>query len=530
MNHAYKLLAAGPSPLEKAGLAATLLLALMFPLQALGNVWLDSFGQKWFYEVRGLSGKVLAGSWYNPALAKGKSYNISFDVTSMQGRMALYAGDSEPVVIDSTGHQSINFSIAGGGKQRMVFTSSSTNVVAGVSNIVVTQTGQAQASGGPPRGHYLSFARERNIQEEVIDVLAQPWNASGYHRNIANNLHGALTTPGVKGFQVTFDWRTIETGDGVYNWRLMDENIAAAEHYGLAFIVKILDRSFDGSNVLPAYFSSSRMVWATGGGNAGFVAKRWDPWVYTRIIRLYKAIANRYDGNPAFGGIATTESALGNFSGGEYSLTKYKTALKAIVSQTQNALSNGRLFWYLNFVRGDNSADMNKSARVELATTVPHQALALGGPDVTPDVSGMPGSVSSYRIRVRKRSPDLDQFCHLQHVDLGLSGRNVKGNSKRQSFLNQIARVRERESQPYFNGTPAVFEKDDLRNPAGIKVDLHPSWVLGDHWTPEELFGFADRNFHCDYVFWNYVDNAGSEMFGWPDLRPIVINTQYLYN
>ncbi|MEQ8205130.1 MAG: hypothetical protein RIA65_03060, partial [Woeseia sp.] len=167
--------------------------------------------------------------------------------------------------------------------------------------------------------------------------------------------------------------------------------------------------------------------------------------------------------------------------------------------------------------------------RVEMATSEPRGALVIGGPDVTPDVKGMPSSVNSYRVRVRNQVPGLDQFCHLQHVDLGLGGKNVKSNIQRQNFLNQIIRVRAAEALPSFRGTPASLVKDDLRNPAGVRVDLHPNWVVGNHWTPLELFEFADRNYQCDYFFWNYVDNAGSERYGWPEIRPVVLDTRSVY-
>lgn len=505
--------------------ALGMVLFMLIPIQALANVWFDSFERVWFYEVRDTPGQVVAGTWWEPALVAGKTYTMTFNVTRLQGEMALYLGDSPPVVIDQAGLHSVAFTINWGGRKRLVFSTLTSDVVAGVSQIDVTET-----DSGPPRGHYLSFARERNLKSEVLEVLDNPGGWSNANRTIAQNLDAALTTPGVKGFQITIDWRTIETADGVYNWQLLDDNMAAARHYGLAFIVKVLDRSFDGANILPSYFPADKMLWTTGGGsNAGYVAKRWDPYVYSRIIRLYTAIANRYRNDSAFGGIATTESALGSFNGNDYTVAKYETALRAIVTETQAALTNGKLFWYLNFIRGSTAADLNEDSRVDMATAVPRRVLAIGGPDITPDVKGMPGSVNSYRIHVRRLAPALEQFCHIQHIDLGRGGRNVKDNVNRQSYLDQIERVREAESAPGFSGTPAAFELDDLRTPAGAKVDLHPNWVLGNLWTPLELFEFADRNYGCDYFFWNYVDTGSANVFGWTDIRPIIVDTRTLY-
>jgi hypothetical protein len=319
-------------------------------------------------------------------------------------------------------------------------------------------------------------------------------------------------------------------GDGRYDWRLLDANMAVARRYGLKFLIKVADRSFDGSNIMPGYFPSQYVLWTYGNGNAGYVSKRWDPYVYNRMIRLYRAIANRYAAETAFGGIATTETAVGSVPGSDYSLDAYRTALVQIATQTQSSMPRGKLFLYLNFLKGGDDVDMNKDARVDLLERIPHTVLVVGAPDITPDVAGMPGNTSSYRIHARKNLSLLPQFCHLQHVDQGLGGRNVKSNLYRQEFFDGVAAIRDREAKPWFNGTPAVFEFDDLRDPNGHRVNLHPSWVVGNLWQPNELFRFGRRNFDCDYVIWHYRDYPRWNEFGWDDVRPVILNNQYFYH
>ena len=132
----------------------------------------------------------------------------------------------------------------------------------------------------------------------------------------AREIEAALETPGVKGFSVRLDWKALEVGDGRYDWRAMDANMAVARRYGLKYVVQVGTRSFDGTNPMPNYFPNQYSIWSSSRGMSGFVAKLWDPWVYNRLIRLYKAIANRYGNDQAFGGIATSETAVGNLSGG----------------------------------------------------------------------------------------------------------------------------------------------------------------------------------------------------------------------
>ena len=513
------------------------LLAFSAQTLAADNIWQSTFGQRWFYEVRSYSGEVLAGTWWESSLTPGNTYQITFNVKNVQGKIGLLVGNNAVVSIDNPGDYSFDFNVSEGGKRRIIFKTLSNDVVASVNGIAVSPKWTAPASpsdgsGGNwlPKGHYLSFDRERNLKTEMMQPVDQPWTVqSNYHMNVARDLDEALRTPGVKGMYMAFDWRTVEVGDGKFNWTLIDDNMEVARKYGLKLIVKISDRSFDGRNVMPAYFPSQYVLWTTGGGKSGFTAKRWDPWVYNRTIRLYKAMARRYADNSGFGGIATTETATGNFSSGDYTLAKYRTALTQIVTQTQAALTRGRLFFYMNFIKGGDSSDMNKDARVSLLRDLPHGSLVVGGPDVTPDVAGMPRSVSAYRVHVRKQMPWVSQFCHLQHVDHGQGGINVKSNRYRQEYFDEVARVRERERQYWFKGKPAVFEFDDLRDPNGKQVSLHPNWVLGQLWTPNELFSFGTRNFGCEYFFWHWREHPKWNEFSWPDVKPLVLNNQYFY-
>jgi hypothetical protein len=328
---------------------------------------------------------------------------------------------------------------------------------------------------------------------------------------------------------MSFDWGDVEVGDGVYDWRAIDANMAVARRYGLKMLVMIGDRSFDRSNIMPRYFPSRYVYWSQGHGNAGFVAKRWDPYVYNRLIRLYRHIANRYANHPAFGGIATSETALGTISAGDYTVAKYKSSLVQVATQTQGFLSRGKLFFYMNFIQDGQNLDMNKDARVDVLRRIPRHSIVVGGPDITPDVAGMPGSVNSYRVHARKRMPNLQQFCHLQHVDQGFRGLNLKTNRHRDEYRQRIATLRNRESRAWFDGRPGVYERDDLRDPQGRRVDRHPAWTVGQPWGLDELLDFGTRNYDCQYVIWHYREHPGWNEFGWDDVRPLILGNQYFY-
>jgi hypothetical protein len=497
-----------------------------------GNIWKNSFGQQWFYEVRKSAGEVLAGTWSESALTPGNTYKITFNVKSLKGRIGVLVGGNPAIEITKTGWYSYEFTVSEDGQRRLLFRTLSNDVVASVNEIWVTRglsSPHGGSGGSAAKGHYISFDRERNLETDMLNLVREPYRArSNYHLNIARKLDAALRTPGVKGVWMEFNWRSLEVGDGKYNWKVLDDNVETMRKYGLKFIVEVADRSFDGSNVLPTYFPSAYVLWSSGGGKHGVVARRWDPWVYNRLIRLHKAIAHRYADDAGFGGIATAETATG-YSGGDYTVRKYRQALTQVVTQSQAAMTNGKFFFYLNFLRGGDRSDMNKDQRVALLKDVPHGKLVIGAPDITPDVRGMPRSATNYRIHVRKHMPEVEQFCHMQNVDQGLGGINVKSNKYRTQYYDEIARVRSRERDYWFKGTPAVFHLDDLRDPNGNKVALHPNWVLGDRWSLDELFHYGRRNFDCDYVFWHYREHPRSSEFGWPDVKPVILNNQYFY-
>ncbi|HEX7035423.1 MAG TPA: beta-galactosidase [Pseudomonadales bacterium] len=385
----------------------------------------------------------------------------------------------------------------------------------------LTLLGSTAGAEVDQRGHYLSFDHIRDLRAE-LGVLADPSSTTKYRLRIASRLDDALRTPGVRGIWMAFPWRDVEVGDGVYDWTVLDRNMDVAKDYGHVFVVAIADRSFNGNQVMPDYLPDEYVLASRGSRKHGYTAKRWDPYVYNRLIRLYRAIAERYADHPGFGGIATSETATGNFVGGDYSVEKYQDALAAIVTETLPALTRGKLFLYINFLKGGESIDLNEDARVALLRRVPTRNLVIGAPDITPDVKGMVRSVTPFRIHVRKTMPSLEQFCHLQNVDQGLGRINVKSNAARSDYRRKVAAIRAPEAEGGISREPPGFALDDLRDPEGRPIDLHPEAELGDLWQPEELFAFGRRNFGCDYVLWHYREFPKPGEIEWHEIQRVI--------
>lgn len=538
-------------------------LLLIFSPPTLANqsdIWAASQGDPWFYEVGTNNGAPLAGSWWEGRLEPGKTYQISFEVTRLRGVLGLHLGNrAEPYRISEPGDYLYAFSVPQSGDRKLMFTALGLGTLqgpepmaAGVQKIRVqllstTNGPDPDPEPGPPaggnpqppgyvdeaqrKGHYWFFSRERNLKTELLDWLdGSNKRTDSYYVRVAEGLDKALRTPGIKGFGVHIDWKTMEPRDGQFNFKLIEDNLAAARRYGLRMIVKVQDRSFDNRNIMPPYFAPKYVLRSSGMGRVGFVAKRYDPYVYTRLLRINKAIIARFGNDPGFGGLASTETALGADSMPGYSLAAYQKALVHITNGTLAVLpDHAEYFFYLNFLPSGVNRDMNLDSRSKLLDQLNRGRMVVGGPDITPDIKGMPGSLTSARLHMRRTEPELGQFCHMQHVDHGLGGRNKKSNKVRQPYLNWVNQIT---SSGFRSRSGAAVYLDDLRNRSGQRINLHPQSELGKLWSLPELFAFGQRNFKCDWMFWHYRENLRNRVNDqsyWPDSQRVILNNQYFY-
>ncbi|MEM1228973.1 MAG: hypothetical protein AAGI15_00425 [Pseudomonadota bacterium] len=383
---------------------------------------------------------------------------------------------------------------------------------------------------GQRKGHYWFFSRERNLKTELLDWLDGKNNRNdSYYTRVARDLDRALRTPGIKGFGMHIDWHTMEPRDGQFNFQLIEDNFKVARRYGLRFVIKVQDRSFDGRNIMPPYFPSQYVLKSSGMGKTGYVSKRWEPYVYNRLLRINKAIINRFGNDPLFGGLASTETAIGADNAPDYRLGDYQKALAVITNGTLAVMpDHAEYFFYMNFLRGGVNRDMKQDSRIKLLGMLDRKNMVVGGPDITPDIKGMPGSLSSARIHMLRNEPQLGQFCHMQHVDHGLGGLNKKSNKNRQTYLNWVTQIT---NSGFINRSGAAVYLDDIRDPSGRRVNLHPQSELGKLWKPDELFRFGQRNFKCDWMFWHYRENLRNRtgQYYWPDSQQVILNNQFFY-
>jgi len=169
--------------------------------------------------------------------------------------------------------------------------------------------------------------------------------------------------PALKGFVNTYSWYWLEPSKGVYNWSLIDADLAAlaalSAKYGVDFKL-IIKFTFEATanqrlpsvpqptpytsgassyrGMLPDYIIASGNI-AVNPGGTGYEAAWWRSEVYTRYNTLIAAAGARYDANPhveMFMPILETGVAIATLPG-DYTPAAAVAAFNSIVAATAAA-------------------------------------------------------------------------------------------------------------------------------------------------------------------------------------------------
>jgi hypothetical protein len=274
----------------------------------------------------------------------------------------------------------------------------------------------------------------------------------------------AARQPGTRGIMKKYRWRDLEPTQGVYDFAGIQADLAWAQAYGMQIIFMIEDKTFQPERPNPAYLDSVTARNHSG----GYTMARWNPTVVSRYKALTTALGKRFDSHPNFEGIAQQESAL-SVDGPvlqQYGYTpeKYRDALIESFTHALTAMPRSRVFWYQNYIIG------NQSYIGTIAAATGPKGLVMAGPDVLPDKASL----------VEKSYTYFTQFKDKMHF--GIQVENI-----------------------------CYFHEHET---AGYSTK---------YWTPAELFRYARDKLHVDYMFWVRIPKdpvAGA--YNWYDALPVV--------
>lgn len=279
-------------------------------------------------------------------------------------------------------------------------------------------------------GHYMVFSSDVE-DDEVLTGLDE-----------------IKDLPFVKGVVLRAFWRQLEPQKGVYDFSRIDRYLEQAAAHNKRFGLLLTTKHFIAGVAAPDYLRTPRF---DGGvfevlkfkGTIGDNITLWNINTYYRLVRLIKALATRYDGNPWFEVLIINETAFGH----------------PVVPVTEAQ----RAGFYENLSRVD------AAARLAFAHTVVVQYVNFPYP-YTPGVAQ-----------------------NLMDKGIGIGGPDV--------FLDD--KDHERHVYPLIEqGQGKVPVGMQVESDCYYARSLGGPW---DPPPPRELYDFARNRLHSNYIFWHRV-------------------------
>ena len=299
---------------------------------------------------------------------------------------------------------------------------------------------------------------------------ALKYNPGHYTKLLAiNDGHDVMLDfiqPGTKGFVKTYLWRELEPDQGVYDFSEIESDLQLLATQGMQLIVQIVDKTFFGDIPTPDYLSSDQYVRLNR--KDGYTAIRWEPAVQEAFKALIQAIGQSLDSHPNLEGIATQETAPGLdqdvLDDTGYTPEKYRDTLIDVLTSAAQSLACSRVFWFQNYLPGNNDYLDDVGAAVESL------GVMMGGPDVLPDNEPL----------VRLVYPRYDTF------------------NGRMPLFAQV------------EGAVYRHEHEDTSFPT-------------KYWTMQEIFEFARDEMHVNYLFWTRLITPNPpDSYSWWDALPVI--------
>jgi hypothetical protein len=314
----------------------------------------------------------------------------------------------------------------------------------------------------------------------------------------SNELQIVNTSPGVRGWKGNYYWAALETGKGVYNFGVIDAELAQlnkgnpAPHKKL--IIGISSSGFLGSpdedpgtllnRVLPKYLTTDTASygasprggtsgWWYGGSGSSITAAVWRPAVNDRLIALLKALGARYNSNPDVEGVVLTETASQVGERGDYNDGTQLTQLERMLTAATAALPNTNVVIENNFL----GSEANTTALVKFQNA---NRVAESGPDLL-------GKTAADRFTPPKELT-WGQQCVTGYPGTGCA--------------NMV-------------GSIAVIQNIDEPELLGTQFQ-----GAGAPFTPLDIYNNGEAYLHASHLMWTYL--SGRPVNNWPTIATMI--------
>lgn len=232
----------------------------------------------------------------------------------------------------------------------------------------------------------------------ALPAAAQPQNFLYIGQDEIEGVLPMLDRSDVTGVQILYVWSNLETAKGVYDFSMIEHDLAIARAHGKQFWLQVQDRSFrPDKKYVPAYLLDDPEY---GGGvtphyderegklvQTGWIARHWDPEVRARYQLLIAALAKQFDGRIlGFNGEESAADVGKDPVPQGYSCDAYFEATKDNALFARTAFKHSHVVQYVNFWPcGWANANGYMSRFFEFAAA---NRIGVGGPDIVPNRPG----------------------------------------------------------------------------------------------------------------------------------------------
>ena len=270
--------------------------------------------------------------------------------------------------------------------------------------------------------------------------------------------------PGVVGLLKHYSWPSLEPAQKTYDFSEIAADLNWAAAHGMRLIVMIEDKTFTDEIPTPAYLSKYVLKHHWG----GYTTLRWKPPVAAAMKALVVALGTRFDSNKWFEGLATQETAVGFpykvLVANGYTAEAYRDMYIDLLTAAAKAMPTSRVFWFMNFI------PVKEEYVGTVAAAVAPLGVAMGGPDIMPENKHL----------LRKPYPYYTKFFG---------------------------------KMPLFGQVEGVCY-DQLHMTSGYPTK---------YWTMPELYSWALKNLHVNYIFWMRITAPPEpDAYDWLDALPVI--------
>jgi len=242
---------------------------------------------------------------------------------------------------------------------------------------------------------------------------------------------GFLENEFIAGAQLKFTWRELEPERDQYELRPLLDDLAFLERHGKRLFVQLQDVSFSEEVNVPDYLRTDPSF---GGGVArkyeyegddeskarfdGWVARRWDPAVRARLIKLLEVLGREVDGR--IEGLNLPETSVGFGESGRlhpkgFTYVSYLEGVKAIMTAARKAFPRSCVIQYANFMPGEWLPWTDHGYLRAVYEHAERIGVGVGGPDLLPHRKGQQNH--SYPL-IAARGPQIPAGIAVQWGNL----------------------------------------------------------------------------------------------------------------